>query len=224
MTERIVRPGEFYRHFKNKLYQIVAVARHSETGERMVVYQALYGDYGVYVRPYDMFTSEVDHEKYPEVIQKWRFERVGFRKNVTENGQMAGQEAGVPAGSKAESSAENGAGQDTGAAGMRNAGRRQSADVAAAPALTAHHTENDSPQHYADRTPDPAFLQFLDTEDFELRMECLKVLEDRITQQELDSMYLVLDMKPERGSLQEQLYAVRRFLAMQKRYDGSRLR
>ncbi|MFR5731382.1 MAG: hypothetical protein ACLUD2_04915 [Clostridium sp.] len=56
------------------------------------------------------------------------------------------------------------------------------------------------------------------------RMECLKALEERITVQELDSMYLVLDMKPERGSLQEQLYAVRRFLTMQKRYDGSRLR
>ena len=82
----------------------------------------------------------------------------------------------------------------------------------------------DSRRYYADRTPDPAFLQFLDTEDFDLRMECLKALEERVTQQELDSIYLVLDMKPEQGSLQEQLYAVRRFLTMQKRYDGSRLR
>ena len=193
MTERIVRPGEFYRHFKNKLYQIVAVARHSETGESMVVYQALYGDYGVYVRPYDMFTSEVDHEKYPEVTQQWRFERVEPEQNA------AGMAAGCGQAAVGNGQVAAGTGQV--------AGNRQ-----------------DSRRYYADRTPDPAFLQFLDTEDFDLRMECLKALEERVTQQELDSIYLVLDMKPEQGSLQEQLYAVRRFLNMQKRYDGSRLR
>ena len=80
------RTGDVVRHFKREtlsqedllankyLYKIIGVATHSESREKMMVYQAMYDDLGMYVRPYDMFMSEVDHEKYPDIRQQYRFE------------------------------------------------------------------------------------------------------------------------------------------------------
>ena len=85
VEERDFRPGDVVRHFKREtvdpdsdryLYRIVGEATHSETRERMMVYAALYGDGGLFVRPLDMFLSEVDHVKYPDIKQKYRFELV----------------------------------------------------------------------------------------------------------------------------------------------------
>ena len=75
MDMRLV-PGDVVRHFKGNKYEILYIALDSETMEKMVVYRALYGERGVWVRPLAMFLSPVDREKYPDADQTYRFEKV----------------------------------------------------------------------------------------------------------------------------------------------------
>ena len=74
--ENRIMPGDIVRHFKGNKYEILCMALDSETQEELVVYRALYGEHGVWVRPKAMFLSKVDREKYPDVAQEYRFEKI----------------------------------------------------------------------------------------------------------------------------------------------------
>lgn len=65
--------GQLYKHFKGNLYKVLNIATHSETGEKLVIYQATHDESKVYARPYDMFISKVDKDKYPDVEAEYRF-------------------------------------------------------------------------------------------------------------------------------------------------------
>ena len=84
-VQRDIRVGDIVRHFKREwvsqetseyMYKVIAFAQHTETGEKLVIYQAMYAPFKICARPYAMFMSEVDREKYPEIRQKYRFEKV----------------------------------------------------------------------------------------------------------------------------------------------------
>lgn len=80
MNRETPKLGDVYRHFKGNCYRVIAVGHHSETKERMVVYYDISGNNSTFfdpcIRPLEMFMSEVDHDKYPDVTQKYRFEKV----------------------------------------------------------------------------------------------------------------------------------------------------
>lgn len=74
MEKREIKLKRVYRHFKGDYYLVEDIGMDSETGKECVIYRKLYGDGGLWIRPLDMFMEEVDHEKYPDVKQKYRFE------------------------------------------------------------------------------------------------------------------------------------------------------
>jgi hypothetical protein len=189
--DRTPKPGEKYRHFKNKLYQIVAIAQHSETKEPLVIYQALYGDFGVYARPLEMFVSEVDHVKYPYVSQKYRFELV---------------EPETAAAEKAAGNVVPG----TDAAAETAAPEQQ-------PEAAGVETEDAGAETQAD--VNPKFMAFLETDSFDERYNILVSMQDEITDQMIDSMAVVMDVSISEGPLLKRYDDLKNAIRTRQRYE-----
>lgn len=204
-------PGEIYRHFKNKLYQIVTVARHSETGEELVIYQALYGDFAVYARPLAMFLGEVDRGKYPDAAQRYRFERVEPAAAGSEPELEKKPESGA-SGSEERRSEMMGAA--AGSAEVRSAESEGGAGKAA-------ETQADGDASGVD----PLLMEFLETESFETRYNILVSMRDRITDGMIDTMAVVMDTVIPEGELYQRYDDLKYVIRTRQQYEyANRLR
>lgn len=191
MMDRTPKPGELYRHFKNKLYQIVTVATHSETGEKLVIYQALYDDFGVYARPLDMFVSEVDHEKYPDVKQKYRFERITPQTKQTDtqvNSEAIGQSA---------------------------------AKLSEAESVQTQACHEPVPDADAGQAPNPRLMEFLDADTFEEKYNILVSMRDTITDRLIDDIAVVMDVVVPEGPLQKRYDDLKNTIKTRQYYEFS---
>ena len=193
---QIPQAGEIYQHFKGKLYRIVTLATHTETGEQLVIYQALYGEFQVFARPLSMFLEKVDAKKYPDAAGKDRFMRI----------PMA--EAAVPR--PAAMSSENPVESRPAAASSESPVEPQSA---AAPS-----------EKPIEPQPDPGLLAFLDADSYEEKLEVFASLEGKADLHMLNAIAASLDLELSEGSLEEQYDTLKNCLMTLERYECNRLR
>ncbi len=196
MTARTMR-NRIYQHFKGKLYRIVALATHTETGEQLVIYQALYGEFQVFARPLSMFLEKVDAKKYPDAAGKDRFMRIPMA-------EAAAVPQPVPAPS------ENPV--EPRPAAMPSESNVESRAVAA------------SSENSVEPQPDPGLLAFLDADSYEEKLEVFAALEGKVDLHMLNAIAASLDLELSEGSLEEQYDTLKSCLMTLERYECNRLR
>lgn len=189
--------GGFYRHFKDKLYQVKGTAIHSETKEKMVIYQGLYGSYEMYVRPYDMFLSEVDHIKYPDVVQKYRFELIDIKTGKSleadyeENNQNMESE-------KSEESEELEELEES--------------------------KESKESEESEESEEDSKLIRFLDAYDYKEKLDILTSMRGELNDGLIDIMAESIEVAVPEGDITDRYNSLRKCLMAHTKYEGLRLR
>lgn len=199
----IPQANQIYRHFKGNLYRVIAVAEHTESGEQLVVYQALYGEYKVFARPLSMFMSEVDREKYPDAAQKMRFEPV----------EQVIQPVAAPVTSETAEDA-------TIDPLLEACPDTDAYEDATIDLLLEACPDTDS---YEKPTIDPLLEAYLDTDSYRERLNILHGLQHRITEHMLNTMAIVIDFELPEGDIQTKYNALKDCLLTKEKYECNRM-
>ena len=203
-------PQQIYRHFKGNLYRIVTLAKHSETGEELVIYQALYGDYQVYARPLSMFMEKVDKTKYPDANQEYRFELQQELIQMPAAGKMP--ERDKDANDKFE------IGQDNCQAAVQDNRQVPAQDNCQETVGISVDKEQE------ELNIDPLVLEFLDADSYEERLNILAALHHRITDEMINTMAISVDLEIEEGDTEQRYEELKNCLLTFEKFECNRLR
>ena len=192
--------GGFYRHFKDKLYQVKGTAIHSETKEKMVIYQGLYGSYEMYVRPYDMFLSEVAHIKYPDVVQKYRFELIDIK-----------------TGKSLEADYEE---------NNQNMESEKSEELEKLEELEEleESKESKESEESEESEEDSKLIRFLDAYDYKEKLDILTSMRGELNDGLIDIMAESIEVAVPEGDITDRYNSLRKCLMAHTKYEGLRLR
>lgn len=213
----IPKPHEIYKHFKGNLYQVVTIAEHSETGEQLVIYQALYGDFKTYARPLVMFTGEVDRQRYPEVTQRFRFELQGTDadRQIRET-EAAGVEH--PVSTQTTVTASQPAAAQATPIVAQNIAAQATATAAQTTIAPVSPAEDEEP------ALDPLVLEFLDADSYEEKLNILAGLHHRITNEMITTMAISCDIEVNDGEPEERYEELENCLLTMEKFECNRLR
>ena len=196
--QQLPKANEIYRHFKGNLYRVITIATHTETREKLVIYQALYGNFGIYARELSMFMSRVDRQKYPDVPQEYRFELVpeiiGQQAPQQRSTEMAVAETNAVLETKPQSQAER----------MTKAAEPEAENEEAA--------------------LDSRLLAFLDAGTYREKLNLLVSMRESLTDDMVNTMAVSLDVEVNEGAIEERYDALKNCLLMLEKYECSRLR
>ncbi len=196
-------PQELYRHFKGGKYQVITLAKDADTGEDLVVYQALYGEYVVYCRPLEEFVSEVDRAKYPNADQKMRFERFYAEESDADEEK---HEDRNPEKNHAESTKSDKA---------ADAGEKSN---------TGDFMNRTIEEEAEDFGMNPLVVRFLDADSSAKRLEVLNLIRPVVTNDMIDIMAMAMDTEIPGDDPDERCSELRECLLTKQRFEVTRLR
>lgn len=194
--------GQIYKHFKGNLYKVLAVAVHTESEEKLVVYQSVDNPDRVFARPLEMFMSDIDRFRYPLIRAKYRFTLVS-EPEVENNGEET----------KEEETKEETLNEDTKEEDVKDEETEEQSDDD-----SAVYKDN------GELVIDPYVEGVLDEKEFSKKIEFFEMLRGKCTEDMLTTIAISLDIQLQEGSIEDKYSQILRTLKMHEKYETSRLR